>query len=126
MLIFSLNNNTKRRNMIVKKLNDIKRMETENDVDVRNLYSADETLINVITLKTEEALKPHITPENVVFYVLKGTGIIEIGDEKQKVSADTVVESPKNIKHWLYNESNDIAQVMVIKVPKPTSKSIFV
>ena len=112
--------------MIAKKLNDIKKMETANDVDVRNLYDSKEALINVITLKAGEALKPHITPENVVFYVLKGTGIIEIGDEKQEASADTVIESPKNIKHCWYNESNDIVQVMVIKVPKPTSKSIFV
>lgn len=112
--------------MIAKKLNDIKKMETANDVDVRNLYDSKEALINVITLQKGEALKPHITPENVVFYVLKGTGIIEIGDEKQEASADTVIESPKNIKHCWYNESNDIVQVMVIKVPKPTSKSIFV
>ena len=112
--------------MIIKKLDNIEKMDTANDVDVQNLYNADEALINVITLQAGEALKPHITPENVVFYVLKGTGIIEIGDEKQEVSTDTVIESPKNIKHCWYNESNEIVQVMVIKVPKPTSKSIFV
>ena len=112
--------------MILRKLENIEKMDTANDVDVRNLYDADEALINVITLQAGEALKPHITPENVVFYVLKGTGIIEIGNEKQEASADTVIESPKNIKHCWYNESNEIVQVMVIKVPKPTSKSIFV
>jgi len=112
--------------MKIKKLNNIDKMETANNVDVRNLYDTDEALINVITLNAGEALKPHITPENVVFYVLKGEGIIEIGNEKQNASADSVIESPKNIKHCWYNESNNIVQVMVIKVPKPTSKSIFV
>jgi quercetin dioxygenase-like cupin family protein len=112
--------------MIVKKLIHIEKMATANNVDVRNLYEADEALINVITLQAGEALKPHITPENVIFYVLKGTGIIEIGEEKQEASVDTVIESPKNIKHCWYNESSEMVQVMVIKVPKPTSKSIFV
>lgn len=112
--------------MKTKKLVDIKIMGTAHDLDVRNLYDSKEALINVITLKAGEALKPHITPENVVFYVLKGTGIVEIGDEKKEVSADTVIESPKDIKHCWYNEGKEIVQVMVIKVPKPTSKSIFV
>ncbi len=112
--------------MIVKKLDEIKKMATANDVDVRNLYDAEEALINVITLQAGEALKPHITPENVVFYVLTGTGIVEVGDEKQAVSANTVIESPKDIKHCWYNESDDTLKVMVIKVPRPTSKSVFV
>ncbi len=112
--------------MIIKKLDQIKKMATANDVDVRNLYDAEEALINVITLQPGEALKPHITPENVVFYVLMGTGIVEVGDEKQSVSANTVIESPKDIKHCWYNEGDDTLKVMVIKVPRPTSKSVFV
>jgi len=37
-----------------------------------------------------------------------------------------IIKRHNNIKHCWYNESNDIVQVMVIKVPKPTSKSVFV
>jgi quercetin dioxygenase-like cupin family protein len=60
-----------------------------------------------------------------VFYVLKGTGVVEIGEEKETVSEGSLVESPKDIVHCWYNESDEPMQFMVIKAPKPTGPTKF-
>ena len=101
-------------------------MENAHNVDARNLYNTTDAMITVITLTPGQSLKRHITPVDVVFYVLSGTGIIEIGDEKQEVTADTLVESPKDIMHCWYNESLEPLRFMVIKAPRPTNKTIFI
>jgi mannose-6-phosphate isomerase-like protein (cupin superfamily) len=76
-----------------------------------------------ITLKPGEKLKKHITPVDVFFYVLEGTGIVEIGDEKKEVTKDTYVESPAKIPHCWYNESNRLLKIMVVKTPRPEGKT---
>ena len=67
-----------------------------------------------------EHLKKHITPVDAIFYVLEGTGIVEIGDEKLEVTKDTLIDSPAKIPHCWYNESDKILRILVTKVPKPS------
>jgi quercetin dioxygenase-like cupin family protein len=92
-------------------------------VDARKIYDSPHAMAVVITLQPGEALKKHITPVDVFFYVLEGTGIIEIGDEKKTVGKDVLVESPAKIPHKWSNESNAIFRVLVVKVPKPTEET---
>ena len=112
--------------MIVKPLADTPVMQTPHNVDSRNLYNTDDAMITVITLDPGQSLKRHITPADVAFYVLSGTGVVEIGDEKRQIAADTLVESPKDIVHCWYNESDAPLRFMVIKAPRPTKKTVFV
>ena len=77
----------------------------------------------VITLKQGEALKKHIAPVDVFFYVLEGTGIVEIGDEKQVVTKDMLVENPARGPHRWSNESGSVFRVLVVKVPNPTEET---
>jgi len=78
-----------------------------------------------LTLKPGESLKRHITPVDVFFYVLEGTGVIEIGDEKKEVSKDMIVHSPAKIVHCWYNKSGSTLKIMVAKTPKPTEATIL-
>ncbi len=112
--------------MITKKLSDADIMKNAHGVDARNLYNTDEAMITVISLKPGESLKRHVTPVDVAFYVLEGTGIVEVGEEKQEVSKDTLVQSPRDILHCWYNESTELLRFMVVKAPKPTTKTMFV
>ncbi len=89
-------------------------------VDVRRAYDNKHALSSVITFQPGEKLIRHITPVDVFFYVLEGKGIIEVGDDRKSVSKDTVIDSPKNIPHCWYNESNSVLRVLVVKVPRPT------
>lgn len=92
-------------------------------VDARKIYDTQHAMAVVITLQPGEALKKHITPVDVFFYVLEGTGVVEIGDEKQVVSKDMLVESPARIPHTWSNESGAVFRVLVVKVPKPTTET---
>ena len=101
-------------------------MKNAHNVDARNLYNKEEAMVTVITLTPGQSLKRHITPVDVAFYVLEGEGIVEIGEEKQKVFKNTLVESPKDILHCWYNESQNPLRFLVIKAPKPEKKTIFI
>lgn len=113
--------------MIIKrKLSEVPVMDTAHNVDARNIYNTKDAMITVITLSPGQSLKRHITPVDVAFYVLKGRGVVEIGDEKTEVEADSIVESPKDILHCWYNESDADLVFMVIKAPRPEKKTVFV
>ena len=92
-------------------------------VDARRIYESPHAMAVVITLKPGEALKKHITPVDVFFYVLEGAGVIEIGDERQTVGKDMLVESPAGIPHRWSNESTAVFCVLVVKVPKPSGET---
>jgi quercetin dioxygenase-like cupin family protein len=109
-----------------KKLEQTPIMETAHHVDARNLYTSDHVMVSVITLKPGQSLKKHITPVDVVFYVLHGKGVVQIGEETKTVDNNTMIESPKDILHCWYNESDEDLGFMVIKAPKPTKKTVFV
>jgi quercetin dioxygenase-like cupin family protein len=92
-------------------------------VDARKIYDTPHAMVVVITLQPGESLKKHITPVDVFFYVLEGTGIVEIGDEKQTVTKDMLVESPARVPHRWTNESTSVFRVLVVKVPKPVEET---
>jgi len=98
-------------------------MPNPRGLKIVKLYEAPEAAILHIFLQPGQAVPPHTTPVNVSFYVLQGTLDIEIGDERITVQADTLVESPAAITHALYNHSDQLARVMVIKHPNPSSLS---
>jgi mannose-6-phosphate isomerase-like protein (cupin superfamily) len=54
-------------------------------VDARSISDTDSAQVVHITLQPGEALKKHITPVDVVFYVLEGRGIVEIGEERAEI-----------------------------------------
>ena len=91
-------------------------------VDARKLHANDDVQVVHIHLKPGESLMKHTTAVNVFFYVLEGEGVIEIGDEKQTATKDWLIDSPKNIPHCLYNESNADFRVLVVKTPSPTAE----
>ncbi|MBU1241485.1 cupin domain-containing protein [Myxococcota bacterium] len=112
--------------MNIHKLNETPVMENAHGVDARNLYTKESAMVTVITLEPGQSLRRHITPVDVAFYVLSGTGIVEVGEEKMEVPTDCLVESPKDIVHCWYNESDAPLKFMVIKAPKPTTKTTFI
>ena len=93
--------------------------ENPHGVDARKLYDSNHAIVTHILLQPGEQLKRHITPVDAIFYVLEGTGIVEIGDEQLEVTQDTLIDSPAKIPHCWYNKSNKVLRVLVTKVPKP-------
>ncbi len=92
-------------------------------VDVRALYNHESAQVMHITLQPGQALKPHKTPVDVFFYILQGNPTVHIGIEEQTFGPDTLIESPANIVHYLSNNSNVTARILVTKAPRPTSST---
>ncbi len=93
------------------------------NAEVKKLYDTENAQAMHIELEPGQALKKHITPVDVFFYVLEGRGVVEIGGEKQEAGADTLIESPAKIPHCWYNESDAVFRVLVVKVPRPTEST---
>lgn len=88
-------------------------------VEVKALYSQPDAQVMHITLQSGEALKPHKTPVDVFFYVLEGNPTIYIGEELFVAEKDMLIESPKEIVHYISNQSESVARVLVVKTPNP-------
>ncbi|MHC1679825.1 MAG: cupin domain-containing protein [Methanomassiliicoccales archaeon] len=105
------------------KYTDFPEKDTPHKVSVRMIYDHDHGQGVVISLKKGETLKKHVTPVDVMFYVLEGNGKVEIGDEIVEVSRDMVIESPAHIPHRLFNETSPEFRFLVMKMPKPVDKT---
>ena len=109
--------------MEIKKWKEVDTQKNPHGIDARKIYDTEHAQIVHLLLKPGEKLKRHITPVDAVFYVLQGTGIVEVGDEKKEVEAETLINSPARIPHCWYNESDEDLRVLVIKVPRPTTST---
>lgn len=95
--------------------------DTPHKIDVREMYNKESAQAMLMALKPGESLKPHKTPVDVFFYVLEGHPTIHIGDESVVCDADTLIESPAHIVHYISNSSEKIARILVVKAPRPTT-----
>ncbi|PVX25245.1 MAG: cupin domain-containing protein [Candidatus Bathyarchaeum sp.] len=111
--------------MEITKVSETESQKNPHGVDARPIYAHENAQVIVLTLKPGEALKRHITPVDVFFYVLEGKGIVEVGDEKKEAEKDSIVHSPAKIVHCWYNESDKPLRILVAKTPKPKESTII-
>lgn len=107
--------------MVYAKTADI--IKNPHNVKVSKLYDTEHAQVMHITLQPGEALKRHVTPVDVFFYVLEGHGVVEIGEEEEEVYPDTLIDSPARIPHCWYNRGADVLRVLAVKVPRQTESS---
>lgn len=100
-------------------------MPNPHKIKASKIYDSEHAQVMHITLAPGESLVRHITPVDVFFFVLEGTGIVEIGEEKESVKADMLIESPAGIPHCWHNQGKENLRIMVVKIPRPTSKTIM-
>ena len=95
--------------------------ENPHKVDARMLYNNESAQAVHMQLNPGESLKPHITPVDVFFFVIEGTPDVLIGEEKKRVEANSLIESPKDIVHCIYNNTDSIVRILVVKAPRPVT-----
>ena len=105
--------------MKIVQVKDVSSKPNPHGVDARSISDTESAQVVHITLQPGESLKKHITPVDVVFYVLEGRGVVEIGEERQEVGRDTLVESPARIAHRWINEGDGPVRILVVKTPRP-------
>lgn len=104
--------------MKVTKVDDISPFDNVHRVDARKILDSVDCTVIFMCLKPGEALKLHTTPVDVFFYILEGNGDVIVGEETQKVTANTLVESPKGIPHLLKNAGTGLFKFLVVKLNK--------
>lgn len=102
--------------MKITKVNETDTFNNPHQIQAKKIFESEKASVIHMMLKPGESLKSHVTPVDVLFYVLQGEPDIEIGDEKIRVSADSIVESPAKIPHCVYNGTDSIARFLVIKL----------
>jgi mannose-6-phosphate isomerase-like protein (cupin superfamily) len=109
--------------MKIVKIANIEPSPNPHGVDARKIYDTKNAVAVHMAIKPGESLKKHITPVDVFFYVLEGEGIVEIGDEKKKVTPDMLIDSPARIPHCWYNEGEKDLRILIVKVPNPVKSA---
>jgi len=96
----------------------IVKVDSVNPFDNPQIYDSEDCKTIFICLKPKQALKLHTTPVDVFFYILEGRGKVVIGNERQEVTRNMLIESPKGIPHLLENAGVGYFKFLVIKLPK--------
>jgi quercetin dioxygenase-like cupin family protein len=95
---------------------DTNSFENAHAVEAKEICNTKQAQVIHMSLEQGQSLKKHTTPVDVLFYVLEGKGIVEIGDEKQEVTKDTIVDSPKGVPHLLKNTEEGPFRFLVVKL----------
>jgi len=106
--------------MELKNYKNIISVKNPHGVDARIIHENNFTQVVHILLKPGEKIIKHAALVDLFFYILEGKGIVEIGEESKIVSTDDLVDGPKKIPHYLFNNTNKNLRVLVVKTPKPT------
>ena len=85
------------------------------------MYNKESAQVMLMALKPGESLKPHKTPVVVFFFFVEGSPTIHFGYESVVCEKDSLIESPADIVHFISNDSDKLARIMVVKAPRPTN-----
>jgi mannose-6-phosphate isomerase-like protein (cupin superfamily) len=88
-------------------------------LDARRLHDTEHAQVMHISLAPGGVVAKHTVTVDVVFFVLEGNGIVEIGDEQVEVSRDTLVYGPANLPRGLVNNGKGPFRVLIIRTPRP-------
>jgi quercetin dioxygenase-like cupin family protein len=110
--------------MEIVKMESLPTTKTPRGAQARFLVDRKDVHVVNIVMKAGEDVASHVTPVDVLFYVIKGRGVVEIGDETAEVSETDIIVSPKDIPHALKASLGSEFSVLVIRTPnpKPTGK----
>jgi hypothetical protein len=101
------------------KMEAVDEMVTPRGVTGRKLVDLPAVNVMSLIMKAGEAVAAHVTPVDVLFYVVRGEGTVTIGEESARVGETDLVVSPRGIPHGLAADAGREFQVLVIKTPNP-------
>ncbi|NLI74025.1 MAG: cupin domain-containing protein [Euryarchaeota archaeon] len=111
--------------MIITRVDESPTRPNPHGVESKTIYDHSHGQITHLTIQPGQRLKRHITPVDVAFYIIEGECDVEIGEDVQRVGRDTLIESPAEIPHALVNPGTLPLRVLVMKLPRPTKKTVL-
>lgn len=86
------------------------------NLDGHILFSEKPVELVHLLLKPGEKLESHKNPFDVVFFVIEGSGLLTINEEKQQLgSSDTIKIKSEHMRGWENNTNADF-RLLVIKL----------
>ncbi len=84
-------------------------------IDARKMCVRPDVELIHLKFSPGETLEKHANPFDVVFYVVEGTGELEVEQEKKQISQDTAIEVPANLMRGWKNTGKGNLRILVIK-----------
>lgn len=86
------------------------------NIAAHKLFGSERNELIHLCFKPGEVLEKHQNPFDVIFYVLEGSGTLEVDDQSFSVGADTVIDvSAPQMRGWTNTGTTDL-RILVIKV----------
>ena len=85
-----------------------------------NIFTTDRLFCDVYCFEPGQTQAPHSHGgSDKIYYVLEGSGCIEIGSETRTVGPGTAVLAPAGMDHSVVNEGPERLKLLVVMAPKP-------
>ncbi|MBS3765268.1 cupin domain-containing protein [Candidatus Bipolaricaulota bacterium] len=103
--------------MKVIRMEDIERQTNKRGIESKKLLKHDDAQIMNLILQPGDKVPPHSVPVNVFFYVVSGSGTIEIGDDKAVVEERDIVPCSPETEMSLHADQEEEFSVLNVKTP---------
>ena len=85
------------------------------------IFETDRFFCDVYCFEPGQVQAPHAHEgADKVYYVLKGKGVFQVGDEERELDEGEIALAASGQKHGVANQSNERLTVLVYMAPKPT------
>lgn len=103
--------------MKVIRMDEIEGKTNKRGVESKQLLKNDDLQIMNLNLKSGDEVPTHSVPVNVFFYVVSGSGTIEISDDKAVVEEKDIVPCPPETEMSLRADQGQQFSVLNVKTP---------
>jgi quercetin dioxygenase-like cupin family protein len=85
-----------------------------------NIFTTERLFCDVYCFEPGQTQASHShSGSDKLYYVLEGTGRIQIGDESREVGQGTAVLAPAGVEHAVSNDGTARLELLVFMAPKP-------
>lgn len=81
--------------------------------------------ITWVDVAPRSSQKPHSHAPEQVYVIIKGKGLMRVGEEKQDVTEGDLIYIPPNVVHSIENLSNDMLTYISAATPSIDIKAIY-
>jgi mannose-6-phosphate isomerase-like protein (cupin superfamily) len=102
------------------KVQDLKQVAHFSEVaaSIKSMFKSDQLQMDVLLLNPHQYISPIVEPiSDIIYFVLRGEGVFEIGDEVLVMTRNTSVLVEMGVSSGIINESDE--QLTVLKVAAP-------
>lgn len=103
--------------MKIIKMSEVEGKKNQRGVVAKKLIDHENTRVMNLTLHPEDHVPHHKVPVDVFFYIVKGKGTIQIGEEKAVVEATDIVLCPPEVEMALWADQGEEFSVLNVKTP---------